>query len=387
MGISQSITTTEECDNCSTPAITRILPKKFDPRSPTEGIVRTPIEVTCTPKNKEINVKTSQLSDSPKNMKYEKCENRVIRKVDFDEQETGNSSQIHSEINEVMRSEENNTVLNIIDRDKIYNNNHGVFYDCNDAEELKNIKADEDGNASHEKKMYLETDIDAVNDSFINNLHLEHPRIKQLKKNKNVSPVSMEGTTSFKNVENNDISIAKISIQSLADESVDDPSVVVSDNEEILSLRSVCKPNVQEWLIAIEDDCDSFMPFDIPPDDNNKLDKAEICGKTDNSLLNFEKNNLITTPDRKRNPAPIERTPLSCLIQNKIFEPLKEGSNLKKKQWRGIQEERERRGLTLGDENTPPLPPPMDKVSSAPGKLIRRRNIIDWDDENVTLLI
>lgn len=55
---------------------------------------------------------------------------------------------------------------------------------------------------------------------------------------------------------------------------------------------------------------------------------------------------------------------------------------MRAKQWRNIQEERERRGI-MDSENTPPSLPPLTKVSSAPGKILdHKRTKTLWDDEN-----
>lgn len=78
------------------------------------------------------------------------------------------------------------------------------------------------------------------------------------------------------------------------------------------------------------------------------------------------------------------RTPLGDLQAGQVLDSPQK--LVRAKQWRNIQEERKRRGI-FDTENTPPNLPPLSKISSAPGKILdRKRNRINWDEEN-TLLI
>lgn len=60
---------------------------------------------------------------------------------------------------------------------------------------------------------------------------------------------------------------------------------------------------------------------------------------------------------------------------------------IKRKQWRCIQEERVKRGLSLDNENTPPPMPPFSNVpTSAPGKMVHKKRIAEWDKDSTVFI-
>ncbi|XP_050429053.1 uncharacterized protein LOC126838575 [Adelges cooleyi] len=78
--------------------------------------------------------------------------------------------------------------------------------------------------------------------------------------------------------------------------------------------------------------------------------------------------NGLITPDVKDKTKSLRKA-LGC-IQNRLSETPK--SDLRRKLWRNMEEERVKKGVNIGAENTPPLPF-NDITASAPPKLYRHR--------------
>uniref|UniRef100_A0A1B6CEG9 Uncharacterized protein n=2 Tax=Clastoptera arizonana TaxID=38151 RepID=A0A1B6CEG9_9HEMI len=299
-----------------------------DPRSATQGINRTPILVECTPKTK---VPITGLS------------------LDFKQHD-----------NSLLSQEEDLTEKKNENEEKIVK----PKYDLN-----KPIKK------------YLETDIDAdQNISPITDIPLlKHPRILTLSSDP-WSPTSFEGTRSPVQVE---CSPSMFSLCSKIDRasfdfditnsSLEDPSAIVSDIDDSCSIPASKQPEeFKEWFETLEK-----VTLSSPSETSPKKTPIKSADR------NLKKKQLFLTPDNKKGKLKA-RTPLGNLQNNQlIISPKK---ILREKHWRGIEEERTRRGVKLEDENTPPSLPPLSKISSAPGKIIRKRNLEDWDNDTTMFI-
>ncbi|XP_050533941.1 uncharacterized protein LOC126901507 [Daktulosphaira vitifoliae] len=90
---------------------------------------------------------------------------------------------------------------------------------------------------------------------------------------------------------------------------------------------------------------------------------SAVCENDNESMLSG-----LITPDVKDKSKTLRKA-LGC-INNRLSETPK--SDMRRKLWRNMEEERVKKGVNLGEENTPPLPF-NDITASAPPKLYRYR--------------
>ncbi|RZF41073.1 hypothetical protein LSTR_LSTR002705 [Laodelphax striatellus] len=314
MGNSQGIQNNKDENNkVDTPEI-RVLPKIKDPRSPTEGIIRTPIEVNSTPKTaSEMNALRALNADSPSILKKD------------------------TEIN----------------RQSVYKT------------QMEGVPT---GGLGLYEKPYLETDLDAIGDGIIvTKAIIQHRRIKQL--------LQMDDQPVTRNNEETSQGACLDSLSSRIDRiSFDDTSLMFQTEKNDNCMEDEIIVNqletLEHWQTSFKEGRRSISFESL---DESLLTTEQPKEKRTRKAI---KARPFMTPDGKKTKnSPNPRRPLTCL--SNLDSPK---SGVKRKVWRGIEEERKRRGVHLDDENTPPMPPPTDKVSSAPGKLTRRR-IVNWDHD------
>uniref|UniRef100_A0A1B6GL52 Uncharacterized protein n=1 Tax=Cuerna arida TaxID=1464854 RepID=A0A1B6GL52_9HEMI len=324
-----------------------------DPRSVTVGIARTPIHVERTPTG--VKTVTDTVECTPTGVKKLTKTESVSEAGSFTEDTVNHSC---------------------IDNDSGYKE---------EKDEESIIMEETKASPVERETRYLETDIDKLDSPVTNTIANQTPLIKEDKPNHLLcdvrspsfdiarTPVLVECTPELFALHSriDSLSFCDFDVQ------MEDPSVIVSDDDQTPQRNESC---VNNWLINVENKPGNETPFN----DSFAESPKQVARKQ--KELNAMKKQLFFTPDVKQIAKPKARTPLGDLQASQLHDsPLKLVQN---KQWRNIAEERQRRGL-LDTENTPPnlTLPPLSKVSSAPGKMLeRKRSKINWDEENVMLI-
>lgn len=337
---------TTQSDEFDTMPKFRIL--QDDPRSISLGIVRTPIQVEATPKRP-----AGLIITSPPNIASTADPNKQPR-VEKEDSVTTYHENTEKELE--LESQEVDNKLN-------------------KGEETK-IETDERNFIIKSKTLvrrYLETNLD----NFITTPSCED----SISTNEKATELESQSTAEANGAEMSSVSPCTVHTTTLLDVSdfVDDPSAVVTDNDDSLAGDSeTMNISINTWLAQMEQEmsCCSLSE-DISPQksvDDLVLQSDETSNKK-----------LFSTPDVKTSSPAKVRTPLQEMKKNLLVES--PSLIIKRKQWRCIQEERVKRGLSLDDENTPPPMPPFSNVpASAPGKMMHKRRIAEWDKESTVFI-
>lgn len=321
-----------------------------DPRSASLGIVRTPIQVEATPKRPPVltfNSPPNIISTTEEDNDHVKEDSVVTDHKDIDKQLTNEGADTSSEINNKLE----------------------------DIEEDKNIESSGQKNSIKSKPLvrrYLETNLDDFITSPVCDFVLQSEKLKELKNH---------STTEVNNAEISSVSPCTDHTTTLLDISdyMDDPSAIVTDNDNshITDGSEAVNLSINAWLAQMESEMSlCSLAGDVSPlkSMDNQVQSNTVANKK-----------LYLTPDAKLSSAAKVRTPLHEVKKNLLVES--PSLIIKRKQWRCIQEERVKRGLSLDDENTPPPMPPFSNVpASAPGKMMHKRRITEWDKDSTVLI-